>query len=648
MINPQASLRSLLALAAALALVPAQGAAQQRTAAPAAAPATHAQLQMPRDLQQAVAAGSRTVTGAPGPHYWQNHARYDIDMVVNPPSPRVTGSEEVVYYNESPDTLRQLGFKLINNIHKPGTARSRGAPPEFLTDGVQIDSFAVNGAATPFPSGPMVFTSPQVKLPAPLLPGDSIRLAVRWHYDLARGEGREGIIDSTTFYAAYFYPEVAVYDDYQGWDDIEFNGRQEFYTDFNDYDLTVHAPAGYVVWATGTLTNANQLLQPAALARYQASLSSDSVLHIATREQMLGRQVTTAGPTLAWHFTASDVPDVAFGLSDHYDWDGTSVVVDDQTHRRASAQAAFNDTAADYHHMAEYVRRSLDYFSHEWPGVPYPYPKSTAFQGFADMEYPMMINDVAESDTAMSRMIAEHEIAHTYMPFYMGIDQTRWGFMDEGWATTFEYFINRANMGVPWTDSVFRAFRVSGWIHDPSPAEDVPIITPEDVLGASVSYAHNAYGKAALGYLALHDMLGDAAFRRALHAYMDTWHGKHPSPWDFFYSINKASGRNLNWFWKAWYFDPSYIDLALIKVQRSADGYTLTVRNAGGMPAPFDVVLRSADGSTQRVHQTASVWERNAALATVHVKSARPARSITLDGGIWMDATPGDNVRNVQ
>ncbi len=508
---------------------------------------------------------------------------------------------------------------------------------------MQIDSFAVNGTAAPFPRGPMVFTSPRVNLPAPLLPGDSVRLAIRWHYDLAKGAGREGVIDSTTFYIAYFYPEVAVYDDYQGWDDIEFNGRQEFYTDFNDYDLKVRVPAGYVVWATGDLENPDELLQPEPLARYKTSFAADTVVHIATRAQMLAHQVTKSDSALTWHFTAHDIPDVALGLSDHYDWDGTSVVVDDQAHRRVSVQSAYNEGAPDYPHMAEWVRHALDYFSHQWPGVPYPYPKMTAFQGYADMEYPMMINDAAEPDTATSRFIADHEIAHTYMPFYMGIDQTRWGFMDEGWATAFEYFINRADNGAAWADSLFRAFRVSGWIHDPSPAEDVPIITPEDVLGASVSYAHNAYGKAALGYLALHDLLGDATFRKALHAYMAAWHGKHPSPWDFFYSFNAASGQDLNWFWKAWYFEPSYIDLALADVRPSAGGYTLTVRNVGSMPAPFDVVLQFADGSTHRVHQTPAVWQQNMGTATVRVKTARTLRSARLDGGIWMDATPGDN-----
>ncbi len=631
------------ACAFALALAPRPATAQAGVAA-AAAPDTG--LWVPRNIEAAIAAGTRTLTGAPGPRYWQNHARYSIDLFLSPPSPTVHGEAEIVYHNESPDTLDHLVFKLIGNIHKPGAARSRGVPPEFLTSGIRIDSFAVNGTVAGFPQGAMVFTTPAVGLPEPLLPGDSVHLAIGWRYDLAPSGptgAREGVVDATSFFLAYFYPEVAVYDDYQGWDDIAFNGRQEFYTDFNDYDVRVHVPAGFVVWGTGTLHDPERLLQPGALRRYRASLEADAVVHIATADQMLAGRITTPGPPLTWRFTSSHIPDVAFGVSDHYAWDGTSVVVDSATGRRASVQSAYSADAADYPFMTRWAAHALDYFSRRWPGVPYPYEKSTIFQGDADMEYPMMVNDAAEPDTAISRWVAEHEIAHTYMPFYMGIDQTRWGFMDEGWATAFEYFINRANMGEAWADSLFRAVRVRDWITDPSPAEDVAIITPEEILGASVTYAHNAYGKPALGYLAVKDLLGDTLFRRALHAYMATWHGRHPSPWDFFYSFNTTTGRDLDWFWQRWFFANSYIDRRLVGVARTGDGYRLSVRNVGGMPAPFDVVLTFADGSTRRVHQTPAVWKADPDMATFTVPTDRPVRAIRLDGGIWMDATPADD-----
>src|SRR5665213_3657046 len=210
---------------------------------------------------------------------------------------------------------------------------------------------------------------------------------------------------------------------------------------------------------------------------------------------MIGKKVTQQNATNAWHFKAENIPDMTFALSDHYDCDAASVVVDDATHRRASVQSAFNDTAADFHHMVEYGQHSLDWLSHNWPGVPYPYEKSTIVQGSADMEYPMMVNDGSNADTTFSRFVVEHEIAHTYFPFYMGINETRYGFMDEGWATTFEYLIGIADVGKAREDSLYSDFRVQSWISDPSPVEDIPIITPEDMLKRP-AYGHNAYGKA--------------------------------------------------------------------------------------------------------------------------------------------------------
>ncbi|HEX6746797.1 MAG TPA: M1 family metallopeptidase [Longimicrobium sp.] len=600
-----------------------------------------AQLYMPRTVRQAYANGTRSPDGRPGPRYWQNRARYDITVTAAPPDRTVRGTEQIVYVNNSPDTLSTVVVKLFLNIHRPGAPRNGGASDAYLTPGIQIDRFAVNGAAVPLQNDPRFFTWRPVRLPAPLLPHDSVRLAFDWHYEISREAGREGMLTETTWYLAYFYPRVAVYDDYEGWDTMDFTDQQEFYSDFNDYDVTIRVPANFIVWGTGTLLEPQTVLQPEALRRYQASLTSDSTIHVATTEDVAARRVTQQ-KTNDWRFRARDVPDMAFGLSDRYRWDAASVVVDGRTRRRASVQAAYTDSAADFRHMVQFGRHALDWLSREWPGVPYPYEKSTILLGTADMEYPMMVNDNSFPDTTFSRFVAEHEIAHTYMPFWMGINETRYGFMDEGWATTFEYLIGVADMGKEREDGFYRQFRVQGWIGDPSPLEDLPIVTPEDVL-KDRAYGNNAYGKPSLGYLAVKDLLGDDVFRRALHAYMDRWHGKHPTPWDFFNTFNDASGRNLDWFWSNWFFSNHYIDLAAGGATRTANGYAVVVNNVGGMAAPFDLRLRFADGSTQTVHQTPAVWQADPRRATVTVATTKTLQSLDLDGGIWMDANPADN-----
>ena len=627
-----AAVRGFLSAAAAAAFLAVPAAARAQQASAGSGP-----LYEPRNVKAAYAAGTRSRDGNPGPDYWENHARYRITISASPPDRTIHGSEDIVYRNNSPDSLPGVIIKLFMNVHEPGAPRFRGVSKDFMTSGVHIDSFAVNGAAREWKEVPYAFTWQPVRLPEGLAPGDSLRLHFDWHYDLAERASREGVIDSTTYYIAYFYPRVAVYDDYEGWDTMEHTPSHEFYSDFNDYDVTVNVPSGYVVWGTGTIENIDSLLQPGPLARFEKSFTSDSTIHVATREQMLAGKVTTGSGTNAWHFTAKYVPDMAFGLSNHYDWDAASVRVDDAAGRRASVQAAYNDTASDFHHMVQFGRHSLDLLSHDWPGVPYPYEKTTEFQGGAGMEYPMMANDQAYKDSTMSRFVAEHEIAHTYMPFYMGIDETRYGFMDEGWATTFEYLLGVEDMGKARETKFFDRFRVNRWAKDKSAAEDLAIIDPGDILGGA-ALGINEYGKAAIGYLAMRDLLGDALFKKCLQAYIARWHGKHPSPWDFFYTFDDVAGRPLDWFWSNWFFSHDYIDLAVADVDRAGDGYDITLDNIGGMDAPVDLVLGFADGSSKTVHETPAIWEKDQERAVVHVPADGTLTSVGMDHQIWVDA----------
>ena len=193
---------------------------------------------------------------------------------------------------------------------------------------------------------------------------------------------------------------------------------------------------------------------------------------MATAADLAKKAITAQQPTNTWVWTASDISDVTFGLSDHYVWDAASVVVDAEAKRRASVQAAFADSTKDFHSSVKFgaERAGLVLEPHNWPGVPYPFPKMTAFQGFADMEYPMMVNDSPQDDLHFAQLVQDHEIAHTYFPFYMGINESRYAFMDEGWATTFELLIGRAENGVATADEFYKKFRVNRWIHDPSTA----------------------------------------------------------------------------------------------------------------------------------------------------------------------------------
>ncbi len=601
-------------------------------------------LYTPRNVEKAIEAGTRSVNGSPGKNYWQNKGVYDMQISVNPVNALVSGEETIAYSNNSPDTLPFLVIRFVNNVHKPNSPRGSYVSDNFFTNGMTIDSFAVNGQAIAV-NAENWGTTGDVRLNSPLLPHSKADVYIKWHYNLSKQDGREGQIDYSTFYVAYSYPRISVYDDYNGWDMIPHTLRQEFYNDFNDYTFSVKVPKNFIVWATGDLLNPDEVLQPSFSSRLKESYTSDSVFHIATLDDLLSDRVTRQNAWNTWKFKATHITDVCFALSDHYVWDASSVVVD-KNGRRVSLQAAYNNNASDFKQSVKWQQNSMKFFSNNWPGVPYPFSKMTAFQGHADMEYPMMVNDGTTSNFRFSQLVQDHEIAHTYFPFYMGTNETRYAFMDEGWATTFEYLIGIEEFGKKAADDFYKAFRVSRYIHDPSTEEDQPIITMSS-QESGMGYGSNSYGKASLSYLALKDLLGDDLFKKALHYYMDQWHGKHPIPWDYFNAMNTGSGKNLNWFFNNWFFTNNYIDLKLNKVAKEGNEFNLNIQNVGGFAIPFDVVIKKKDGSETRIHKTPSVWEQNQKVISLKVPFVKGATSILLDGNIFMDYTPADNEKNL-
>lgn len=601
-------------------------------------------LYMPRNIVRAFQKGTRAEDGKPGKNYWQNTGKYAIALTVQPQKRLVEGSETIDYKNNSNDTLKVIVLRFVNNIHKPGAARAGMAWPDFLTPGLNIKSCEIGGVlyAVNNVDFSTIYT---IKLKTPILPKSSTPLHIDWEYELSKQSGREGMLDSTAMYVAYSYPRVSVYDDYNGWDRIEHSDRGEFYNDFNDYTYSVKAPKNFIVWGTGDLLNPDEVLQPIFAKRLKDSYLSDTFVKIANLDELLSGKVTLPNTWNTWKFAATHISDICFAVSDHYVWDGGSVVVDSLAKRRVSMQAAYNDTAVDFHHAVEWGKYALKNFSTKWPGVAYPYPKMTAVQGQADMEYPMMVNDATVgSNFRFAQMLQDHEMAHTYFPFYMGINETRYAYMDEGWATTLEYLIGIDEYGKNDADETYKNFRVKRYIADPSTEEDQPIIAMStQVSGAG--YGNNSYGKASLSYLALKDYLGDPLFKKALHTYMNNWNGKHPIPWDYFNSMNTGSGKNLNWFFNNWFFTNNYIDLKISRVAQSGQTYTIDIDNIGGFAIPFDVIATFTDGSSQKWHETPAIWEKDPAQSGLKITSAKKIKTIQLDGGLFMDATQEDNVK---
>ena len=594
-------------------------------------PADEPSLRMPRYIAPAYTTlGTRNADGTPGPNYWQNHSVHDIAIEVAPPGRTVTGTQMVTYTNNSPNPLPYRRRPALSECAPAGGDSRRAShtgfpdrrhPDRRIQRQRPGDAVGDLRCILPFE------TVKLVPLAQPLLPGESATFTFKWHYDLGLEYNREGVFDPTTFFIGYFFPRIATYSDTDagllpGWDLEEYtylSGR-ELNNDFADFNFSVTVPKNFLVWATGELQNPDEVLQPEAAQRLLESRTSDEIITVASPEDLQQGLITAQTDTVTWRWQAENVPDVAIGLSDHYVWDAGSVVVDPATDRRVSVHAAYAAEFADFEQMAQDIKEIVVFASSEWPGVPWPYSHAIVFVGGGDEEFPMMANDGPEAPEGVSvRFIAAHELLHNYFPFYMGIDERRYPFMDEGWTTAFEYLFNLEDIGQEAADaSVYQSpQRQPG--QAPYAGEEIPIIMPADATRGMVTGNGTATRRPALAYLALKEYMGDEAFKSSLHAFIDRWHGKRPLPWDMFNTFDDTSDLELNWFFQNWFFESNYLDIALGDVQAVDGGYAIVVENVGGAAIPFDVKVVYADDSEESFRQGPGVWQDSPAATTVTI-----------------------------
>ncbi len=561
-------------------------------------------LFFPRNLQKAYTAGTRSWDGKPGPKYWQNRANYLIKASLEPKTRRLSGEETITYVNNSPDTLKQIRFKLQHDLYKKGGLRYSDVIASDVDDGVNIEVLTYNGQKVEAKDRPRANTFMNVQLGStPLLPKTTATLTVRWSYILPAGEdaSRECVCDSTTFFISYWYPQIAVYDDLNGWASAPYSGLQEFYHEFGNYDVTFTWPAGFQMWATGEWQNAADLFLPAVLERWKSAHTSAQVVPVFSENDLKAGQVFRKKAPTVFHFTATDVPDFALAASDHYNWDATSVVVDDRTKRRTFVSAVYNTASTDYKTVARIAADGIQLMSTWLPGYPFPYPSETVFNGNDGMEYPMMCNDASQG-TNSPMTLTVHEVSHTYFPFMMGINEQDYAWMDEGWAAFFDYMLS---------DSLSKHTigRVRDYSSIAGTDNDVPPMVRARNL--TTAYRNASYQRPQQAYFTLLDMLGYEKFHSTMTEYMDRWKGKHPAPFDFFNTWNSVSGENLDWFWKPWFFEWAYPDLAIQQIKQNdiTNRPDVVVERLGEQPVSILLAVEYEDGTTETLHETAAIWK---------------------------------------
>lgn len=595
-------------------------------------------LRVPTNLQATYAKGTRTTGGAPGKNYWQNSADYTIKINFNPQSRVLTGTVSIDYTNNSPDTLTTVSFKLYPNLYRKGSIHNMPILPDDVGDGVVIQHLAVNKLDQDQKQWTIDGTNMTVKVPA-IAPKQTIQFDISYSYTLNKTSHiRTGQVDSGAFFIAYFYPHIAVYDDIDGWNQHHYQGTQEFYNDFAHYNAEITVPGDYEVWATGNLKNINEVYNGKIAKRLIAAAESDKVTNIITEADLKAGDITLNKTANTWKFEADSVTDMAFAISNHYLWRSTSLVVDPKTHRRTRVDAVFNPDHKGYFEVINYARKTVEAMSYQFPRWPYPYPHETVFDGLDQMEYPMMVNDAPYQKAEDDIELTDHEIFHTMFPFYMGINETKYAWMDEGWATLGEWLISSI-IDPKITD----LYAINNYEATAGKEEDPAIMTLSTHL-EGIAYQNNSYPKPALGYLYVKDMLGGPLFTKALHYYIAQWHGRHPMPYDFFNCINTGSGVNLNWFWKAWFFDPGVPDLAITRVSQGKKLCTVVITNVGTKPVPIDLTVYFHDGSVEHHHQSVAGWKSGNKTFTLSFIAKHRVEKLILGNGYDPDVNKADNV----
>jgi hypothetical protein len=597
-------------------------------------------------LTHAVERGTRTRTGRPGASNWVQHARYAIDASLDVASNRVSGRERVVYLNNSPDTLRRLAVYLRQNAFAAGNPRNQTA---FITGGVTLGRVAVNGSevaahssgvnvvpitsiarqGSPSSAGYTVDgTVMWIPLDTPLLPRDSTRLEFEWSYvpPPSPSDGRQGREDHL-YFMGYWYPQLAVYDDVNGWVTDPYLLQAEFYMDPADYDVRLTVPRGWVVGATGTLRNAAEILAPATRARLAEARRTGNVVHVVEPGDGANAAFAGSGSTATWHWSADDVRDFSWGTSDRYVWDATRALVGPRDtvdinsfYRRSDAARAWALGGA------RFTRDAIEQLSNYlWP---YPWPAMTSMEGVLDsggMEYPMMTLMQPWADTLSLAGDLMHETGHMWFPMQVGSSETRYPWMDEG-LTQFDVAQGmRALYGEP---------RAGGRPGDSEPGQrelylyaarlgyDMPLMLPGDQYPPTL-YFIMYYDKTAQVLAALRGVLGEETFHRAFREYGRRWIGRHPYPYDFFNTMSEVSGKDLSWFYSTWFYEPWPLDQAITSVATRGGSAEITIEDRGLAPMPVKLAVTRADGSVQRVEVPVSVWLGGARKYVLRV-AARP------------------------
>jgi hypothetical protein len=604
-----------------------------------------------RAFAAAVDAGTRTRTGRPGPRYWQQYARYQLRATLDPATARLEGSGIITYLNRSPDTLASVYLHLYDNLFAPTGMRNELVP---VVGGVDVRSVAVDGR--PFttlaedgrgPGYEVESTILRLALERPLLPNDSVRMAIEWALTVPPDGAPRGGTDGEVYFVSYWYPHVAVYDDVdRRWHTDPYMGNAEFYMGYGDYDVSLTVPAGFLIGATGTLRNPEQVLTPQVRARLDSAARGRGIVRVVRDDERGVGRATPRGDAdgrLTWQFTATNVRDFAFGASDAYLWDATMAVAGDadgdgradSAHIHAFYRPERRQWA--WGHSARYGQHSIEFLSrYLWP---YAYPQMTVVDGVTScggMEYPMITCIGGPRDTLGLYSVTVHEIAHMWFPMRVGSDEKRYSWQDEG-LTRFNQAQAMQEFFAPYDRERLSRENYLNLARQGSASEagtvgEVELMRHGDLYPVGTSaFGIASYDKMATNLVALRAILGDSVFLRAYREYGRRWLEKHPQPYDLWNTFEDVSGRDLEWFWRTWFYETWTLDQALTSARRTGGSVELVIEDRGLAPMPVRLAITRAGGAVERMDVPVDVWLSGARRHVIRIPDSPRVERIAID-----------------
>ena len=587
----------------------------------------------------------RSASGEPGPKYWQNRADYKLACTLDTLDHSVSGMVEISYTNNSPDQLRFLWLQTDQNIYKADSRGSatttqtggRWANANF-TQGDVIKSISVEADGQKYtPQYKITDTRMQVWLQQPLRSaGGRIKLTIAYGFAIPKyGTDRMGRLSTRNgwiYQVAQWFPRLAVYDDLQGWNTLPYLGAGEFYLEYGDIDYSVTAPANLIVVGSGEWLNEKEVLTATQQSRLAAARNSDKTVIIRGADEVNDPKSRPAASNLTWRFRIQNARDAAWSASKAFVLDAARINLPSGKKSLAISAYPVESIKKDgWQRSTEMVKAAIEHYSKKW--FEFPYPAATNVAGIVGgMEYPGIVFCSSESAGGDLWGVTDHEFGHTWFPMIVGSNERKYAWMDEGFNTFINELSTREfNNGEYAKFSFFPPEQMitASFSEQMDPLWAIPEVIQQNNLGVA------AYLKPAMMLDALRDVvLGQDRFDAAFREYVRRWAFKHPTPWDFFHTMENAGGEDLGWFWREWVFSNARLDQAVKGVQyennKPEDGASITIENLNDMVMPVTVLVKEANGKDQRIDLPVEIWQRGAEW-TFHVPTTSKITEVVLD-----------------